>query len=248
MGSVKQGMSKSSLVSGGNKQHNDSVIQAKMKQIQDIKKQMQNLTKNDTLKPSQLQEKRKELQEQINQLNRDIVQRNREIQKEQQEKRQKEIKEQVSNKNEYNNNNDGSMPTVNMMSGIVSLSNDLKNAEVMMGVKTKLEGQARTERDPEKKAKLQKKVNSLEKILMEKNGEILKKSDKLRENENEQSKEITHVDKSTYNENKSENINENNINSTKEKTNETIKTYELGEDQKVQVKQSKPDVKLDIKI
>ena len=149
-------------------QSTDNVKEQLQKQIQNIQKQIQTLNENKELSLEQKKQMQEELTKQLDEINKQIMQRELEIRQEQQKKQEEKLQEQMK----ASNNTTSDSVYSSLTHSLISASGELKTLGVMKAVKTKLEGDIRTEKNPERKAKLEERLEKLTENLMKKSKKI----------------------------------------------------------------------------
>lgn len=123
-------------------QGDDPVIKNAQSQIDELRKQLQQLAENEEMDPKTKTEKKQQIQQQISDLNAQIRQRQAEIRKEKQASKENPQRTAAEAKTKEENAKASGFSTASA-SALISVSNSLDVADSLSSLNTKLKGRAR---------------------------------------------------------------------------------------------------------
>lgn len=149
-------------------QGDDPVIKNAQSQIDELRKQLQQLAENEEMDPKTKTEKKQQIQQQISDLNAQIRQRQAEIRKEKQASKENPQRTAAEAETKKENAKAGGFSTASA-SALISASNALGTADALSSLHSKLKGRARElsaeiEIDKGRGADITAKQNELDKV------------------------------------------------------------------------------------
>jgi len=188
-----------------NSVNQDSRLKAIQDQIEEVQKQIQNLSNNEKITLEEKMNRQKELQQQLQDLNKQLNQRKIEIQQEKREKADAKVNSQESFSPDTDKQ-DVHMMGTGFMETMVRADNSIKQANVIQSVKTGMEGRAgvlereiitdrgrgSTEKKEAELAKVNERINDVSNDMMKRASDInttLEETEEKRETKAEENKE-----------------------------------------------------------